>query len=81
MRRVKLPPHLQEYKLCLCNDLSKAAAVRQGLFSTIVFTFEPERKLLQVKELEDALQAKDAKVQSLEQQASPLSACLTRPEY
>ena len=55
--------------------------MRQGLFSTIVFTFEPERKLLQVKELEDALQAKDAKVQSLEQQASPLSACLTRPEY
>ena len=26
---------------------------------------------LQVKELEDALQAKDAKIQSLEQQASP----------
>ena len=23
MRRVKLPPHLQEYKLCLCNDLSR----------------------------------------------------------
>ena len=44
---------------------------REALSFTRALEYEPESKLLQVKELEDALQIKDAMIQSLEQQASP----------